>query len=82
MSACAGKFRHSATRSIPPMEEIGLGSGVSSDGGFDLSSAPLQPVEQRFAFEPGSSFAGGAPSIAPPAPVRSNWMRNLAGPKR
>src|SRR5258708_3994235 len=28
---------------IPPMEEIGLGSGVGSDGGFDLSSAPLQP---------------------------------------
>src|SRR6266852_4577224 len=26
---------------IPAMEEIGLGSGVGSDGGFDLSSAPL-----------------------------------------
>jgi DNA mismatch repair protein MutL len=64
---------------IPPMEEIGLGSGVGSDGGFDLSSGPMQPIDQRFAFEPGSSFAGGAPSIAPPAPVGSNWMRNLAG---
>src|SRR5467141_2356739 len=53
---------------IPAMEEIGLGSGVGSDGGFDLSSAPLQPSEQRFAFEPGAAF--GAPSVAaePPAP--------------
>src|SRR5438477_2753239 len=64
---------------IPPMEEIGLGSGVGSDSGFDLSSAPVQPVDQRFAFEPGSSFAGGAPFIAPPAAVISNWMGNLAG---
>src|SRR5467141_91705 len=53
---------------IPAMEDIGLGSGVGSDGGFDLSSAPLQPIEQRFAFEPGAAF--GAPSVAaePPAP--------------
>ena len=64
---------------IPPMEEIGLGSGVGSDGGFDLSSAPVQPTDQRFSFEPGSSFFGGAPSIAPPAVVGSNWMGNLAG---
>ncbi len=69
---------------IPAMEEIGLGSGVGSDGGFDLSSAPLQPIEQRFAFpagpessiEPGAAF--GAPSIAaaPPAPT---WAANFAG---
>ncbi len=61
---------------IPAMEEIGLGSGVGSDGGFDLSSAPLQPSEQRFAFEPGAAF--GAPSVAaePPAP---NWAANFAG---
>ncbi len=64
---------------IPPMEEIGLGSGVGSDGGFDLSSAPMQPVEQRFSFEPGSSFSGGVPPLAPPASVDSNWMANLAG---
>jgi DNA mismatch repair protein MutL len=64
---------------IPPMEEIGLGSGVGSDGGFDLSSAPARPIDQRFAFELGSSFSGGAPSIASPAPVSSNWMGNLAG---
>jgi DNA mismatch repair protein MutL len=71
---------------IPPMEEIGLGSGVGSDGGFDLSSAPLQPVEQRFSFEPGSSFGGSSAGAAPIAPltdsmasVNSNWMANLAG---
>src|SRR6266851_2488873 len=61
---------------IPAMEEIGLGSGVGSDGGFDLSSAPLQPIEQRFAFESGAAF--GAPSLPtePPAP---NWAANFAG---
>jgi len=68
---------------IPAMEEIGLGSGVGSDGGFDLTGAPLQPIEQRFSFpagpessvEPGSAF--GAPSLPtePPAP---NWAANFA----
>jgi DNA mismatch repair protein MutL len=69
---------------IPSMEEIGLGSGAGSDGGFDLTSDALRPVEQRFAFPagletsvlPGSSFAGAA---AAPA-VASNWAGNLAAP--
>ena len=69
---------------IPAMEEIGLGSGVGSDGAFDLTGAPMQPVEQRFAFPAGpessseSGVAFGAPSIAaePPAP---NWAANFAG---
>jgi DNA mismatch repair protein MutL len=73
---------------IPPMQDIAIGSGAGSehgtgagsDGGFNLSSAPLQPVEQRFAFEPGTSFASGAPSIAPSAVAPSNWMGDLAGP--
>src|SRR5438876_1314637 len=64
---------------IPGMEEIGLGSGVGSDAGFDLSSAPVQPVEQRLAFEPGSSLSGGAPSINLPVPAAPNWAGNLAG---
>jgi DNA mismatch repair protein MutL len=64
---------------IPAMEEIGLGSGVASEGGFDLSSAPMQPVEQRLSFELGSSFSAGAAPHAPPASVDSNWMANLAG---
>jgi DNA mismatch repair protein MutL len=42
---------------IPEMEEIGLGSGVGSDyaapSSFELANAPLQPVPQRFVFEPG-----------------------------
>ena len=64
---------------IPGMEEIGLGSGVGSDAGFDLSSAPVQPVEQRLAFEPGSSLSGGAPSINLRVPAAPNWAGNLAG---
>jgi DNA mismatch repair protein MutL len=60
---------------IPAMEEIGLGSGVGSDGGFDLAGAPFQPVEQRFSFEHGPAI--GAPSTPqePPAP---NWAGNFA----
>src|SRR6266852_4004986 len=67
---------------IPAMEEIGLGSGVGSDGGFDLTGAPLQPIEQRFTFESGAAFGlpaqAGASGIAaePPAP---NWAANFAG---
>jgi DNA mismatch repair protein MutL len=62
---------------IPQMEEIGLGSGVGSDGGFDLTSAPLRPVEQRLAFD-----LGGFTS-EPGSQQRervANWMGNLAGP--
>jgi DNA mismatch repair protein MutL len=69
---------------IPSMEEIVLGSGVGSDGGFDLTSDALRPVEQRFAFPagleasvlPGSTFAAAA---AAPATV-SSWAGNLAAP--
>jgi len=70
---------------IPSMEEIGLGSGVGSDGGFDLTSDALRPVEQRFAFPagletsvlPGSSFSAAA-AAAPAA--ASSWAGNLAAP--
>jgi DNA mismatch repair protein MutL len=68
---------------IPAMGEIGLGSGfgsgrgAGSDGGFDLSSAPLHPVEQRFTFEPGASVDQGAPFIASSV-LASTWMGNLA----
>ena len=65
---------------IPRLEEIGLGSGVGSDGGFDLSSAPIQPVEQRFSFAPGSSVSGsaGGTPLALPVSAASNWLANLA----
>jgi DNA mismatch repair protein MutL len=70
---------------IPPMRDVGVGSSVSSEygagvgceGGFDLSSPRLQPVEQRFAFEDGTSFASGAAVVAAPS---SDWMGNLADP--
>ena len=63
---------------IPAMEEIGLGSGVGSDGGFDLSSAPLQPVAQRFSFEASGGF-GSAAALAPePAAPPATWAANFA----
>jgi DNA mismatch repair protein MutL len=43
----------------------------------------MQPMEQRFAFEPGPSFSGSAgadaPPLALPLSAASNWMSNLAG---
>ncbi len=75
---------------IPSMEEIGAGSGVGSDGGFDLIAAPLRPVAQRLAFGyestldqgPGFSTVGGT-SVAQPSSrgsVVANWAANLAAP--
>jgi len=61
---------------LPPMEEIGLGSGVGSDGGFDLSSGPMQPVEQRIPFSPGAAF--GAAVAPAQLSVAGNWAGNLA----
>src|SRR5262245_8040911 len=63
---------------IPPMEDFGLGSGVGSDGGFDLSNAPLQPVEQRIPFTSGTAVG----AAVAPAPLSSagNWAGNLAAP--
>jgi DNA mismatch repair protein MutL len=59
---------------IPGLEEVGLGSGVGSDSGFDLSSVPLQPVPQRFSFESGLSI-GATRSVSIPEP---NWAANFA----
>lgn len=61
-----------------PMEEMGVGTGVGSDGGgygaFDLTAAPLRPVEQRFAFEPGMAFgAGDAAASMALAPAVADW---------
>jgi DNA mismatch repair protein MutL len=61
---------------IPPMEEIGLGSGVGSDGGFDLSSAPMQPMEQRIPFTSATSFVAAPAQLSP----AGNWAANLAAP--
>jgi DNA mismatch repair protein MutL len=63
---------------IPAMEEIGVGSGVGSDRGFDLTSAPMQPVEKRIPFAMENSFGTA------PVPAREieegNWAANLAAP--
>jgi len=68
---------------VPAMEEIGLGSGVGSDGGFDLTSAPLQPIEQRFSFPSGTestiaSFPANTDAAAPTEPSVANWAANFA----
>ena len=63
---------------IRPMEDFGLGTGVGSDGGFDLAGAPMQPVEQRIPFSSGSALG----TVIAPArlPGASNWAANLASP--
>lgn len=58
---------------IPAMEEIGLGSGVGSDVGFDLNSAPMRPVEQRFPFQPG-------PAVDSSAAMPGQWAGNFSAP--
>jgi DNA mismatch repair protein MutL len=72
---------------IPPMEELGVGSGVGSDysagNGFDLSAAPTQPAPQRFAFEPAASatFGSGFTPGAMPEFTRGrepNWAENFS----
>jgi DNA mismatch repair protein MutL len=70
---------------IPSLAEVGLGSDVGSDSAFDLSSAPLRPVNQRLAFEAGSSLSGnsgGMPafdSVSVEA-VTPHWVADLGGP--
>jgi DNA mismatch repair protein MutL len=69
---------------IPQMEELGVGSGVGSDYAsgvaFDLTTAPLQPVAQRFTFEPGTSLNGGADAASASLRALPNWAENLARP--
>jgi DNA mismatch repair protein MutL len=64
---------------IPEMEEIGVGSGVGSDyaapSAFELGNAAMQPVPQRFPFEPGNGF-----SAMPGGALRreANWAANFS----
>jgi DNA mismatch repair protein MutL len=64
-------------RAIIPVDDIGMGSGVGSDGAFDLTSAPLRPIDQRLAF--GQGGFSTEPGLARGATV-GNWAANLAGP--
>src|ERR1700693_1757641 len=54
-----------------------MGAGVGSDGGFDLTSAPLRPIEQRLAF--GQGGFSTEPGLSRGATI-GNWAGNLAGP--
>jgi DNA mismatch repair protein MutL len=74
---------------IPSLEDVGIGSGVGSDGGFELTGAPLRPVAQRFSFESASTFGAALDSsqlVAPaslPASLPSdatqpNWAANFS----
>jgi len=67
---------------LPPMEEIGVGSGVGSDygsgGGFDLTGAPMRPIEQRIPFTSGTAF--GAATAPAQLSSDGNWAANLAAP--
>ena len=65
---------------IPPMEDFGLGAGVGSDSGFDLSNAPLQPVEQRIPFASSTAFGAAAAAAAAQISSASTWAGNLAAP--
>ena len=87
----AGGFRDTGTAGdvpraiIPPIEELGVESGVGSDysagNGFDLSSAPVQSVPQRFPFAPRQSLGGGFSPGAMPEGARGrepNWAENFS----
>jgi DNA mismatch repair protein MutL len=63
---------------IPALQEIGLGSGVGSDGGFDLTGAPQRPVPQRFSFDSGNSYSTAAGLVAPVYPEQSEGMRRAS----
>src|ERR1700756_4893345 len=65
---------------IPPMEDFGLGAGVGSDGGFDLSNAPMQPVEQRIPFSSGSAFGTTMAQAPAQTSAASTWAGNLMSP--
>ncbi len=80
-AAAEGSFAGPPRAVIPPIvpiEEMGVGSGVGSDGGgygaFELTPGAMRPVEQRFSFEPGpASGAGSASDAAGAIPAISDW---------
>ena len=63
---------------IPHLQDVGLGSGVGSDGGFDLTGAPLRPVPQRFSFDSASTFGAALDTTAPSEPAQPNWAANFS----
>ncbi len=67
---------------LPILAEEGLGSGVGSDSGFDLSSAPMRPVPQRLAFGVNDSTATltNPPQFAIPAFAAESFEKKNATP--
>jgi DNA mismatch repair protein MutL len=63
---------------IPALEDVGIGSGVGSDGGFELTGAPLRPVAQRFSFESGSTFGAALDTSAATETAQPNWAANFS----
>src|SRR5579863_2223233 len=63
---------------IPALEDVGIGSGVGSDGGFELTGAPLRPVAQRFSFESGSTFGAALDTSAATETAKPNWAANFS----
>src|SRR5580704_12414453 len=67
---------------IPALEDVGIGSGVGSDGGFELTGAPLRPVAQRFSFESASTSGAAldsvAPAFLPSDGTATNWAANFS----
>lgn len=69
---------------IPETEELGVGSGVGSDyavaNGFELATAPMQPVPQRLPFEAGGGFNPGAMpgGTAGITGREANWAENFS----
>src|SRR5579863_9445383 len=63
---------------IPPLEDVGIGSGVGSDGGFELTGAPLRPVAQRFSFESASTFGAALDTTAAVESAQPNWAANFS----
>jgi DNA mismatch repair protein MutL len=68
---------------IPSFADVGFGSGVGSDGGFELTGGPLRPVPQRFSFESASTFGAALDSVAPASlpsdsAAQPNWAANFS----
>ncbi len=74
---------------IPPLGDIGIGSGVGSDGGFELTGAPLPPRRSTFLLRLCLDFrrrprflvfgsAGILPAFLPSDGNGTNWAANFS----
>jgi len=66
---------HAVIPPSTPLEEI---AAAGSDGGFDLTTAPLQPLAQRFAFESGLPSDAMLPAAAITG-TGEGWRAELPG---